>query len=839
MRLQDDLDFTTLTWVKGELDETLKQARHALEAYVEDPTDVSQMRFCATYLHQVQGTLRMVELYGAAMVSEEMESLATTLLGESIGDREEAYSVLMRGIVQLPDYLERLQSGHKDIPVVLLPLLNDLRAARGEKGLTESALFAPDLSRPLPSSASGPEAALPPADIKRIAEQLRIQFQLSLLKWLKNEDPATHVARLAQVCDKLVTVTAQEDARRMFWVAAGLLTALRENAFAPEPALKQAIGRVEREIKRLIDAGENSFRLDPPRELTRTLLYFAAHAPTQHGRIAELRQAFDLASLVPTEEEIRHAQGSISGHNRVLLDTVSAGIKEDLLRVKEALDIFLRTQSSDVGSLAAQAESLNRVADTLGMLGLGVPRGVVLEQKTAVEAVASGVRAPDESTLLDIAGALLYVESSLDDQVQHLGAGGGQRDMAHADSRKVVDALVKEAQANFAQAKQCFVAFVESSWDHAQLSDVPRLLEEVAGALRILELDEPPRYLAAVGRFTEAELLHRHRVPNGQQLDTLADALASLEYFLEALREHRAGREKILDVARQRLESLGYWPIPEGDLQDVRDAIPAPAAPAPVSEPQVVEAAQPQASEPPVEAPEVVAAPVPATPAAPATPTPAPAPAVPAPKPAAPAPVPAAASAGFGFESASDEIDEEIREVFVEEVQEEISNLDDLLPAWISDPKSAEALKPIRRVFHTLKGSGRLVGAVTLGEFSWKVENMLNRVLDNTIQPEAAVQEVISQAHAALPQLLSALKGESGVSANLEGIKAIADRVGAGEAITVDEVREAAAAIAPAISDARADQAEAERLEAERLEAERLEAERLEAERLEDRKSVV
>ena len=68
MRLQDDLDFTTLNWVKQELDETLKQARQALEAYVEDPADSSLMRFCATYLHQVQGTLRMVELYGAAMV---------------------------------------------------------------------------------------------------------------------------------------------------------------------------------------------------------------------------------------------------------------------------------------------------------------------------------------------------------------------------------------------------------------------------------------------------------------------------------------------------------------------------------------------------------------------------------------------------------------------------------------------------------------------------------------------------------------------------------------------------------------------------------------------------
>ena len=128
MKLQDDaIDFTTLNWVKQELDETLKQARQALEAYVEDPADSSLMRFCATYLHQVQGTLRMVELYGAAMVTEEMERVALGLLDGSIKAADDTYAILMRGIVQLPDYLERLQSGHKDIPIVLLPLLNDLR----------------------------------------------------------------------------------------------------------------------------------------------------------------------------------------------------------------------------------------------------------------------------------------------------------------------------------------------------------------------------------------------------------------------------------------------------------------------------------------------------------------------------------------------------------------------------------------------------------------------------------------------------------------------------------------------------------------------------------------
>ena len=85
----------------------------------------------------------------------------------------------------------------------------------------------------------------------------------------------------------------------------------------------------------------------------------------------------------------------------------------------------------------------------------------------------------------------------------------------------------------------------------------------------------------------------------------------------------------------------------------------------------------------------------------------------------------------------SDDIDEEIREVFVEEVQDEIDNLGRCLPTWKADVNDFEKLKPIRRSFHTLKGSGRLVGALALGEFSWKVENMLNRVLDKTISAQS------------------------------------------------------------------------------------------------------
>lgn len=919
--LRDAMSHAALGWVKPELDETLRQVRNEVEYYAEDPADASRMRICAGYLHQVQGTLRMVELYAPAMVAEELEQLANAIGAGGVADRDEACATLMRGSVLLPDYLERLQNGHRDIPIVLMPLLNEIRAARGEEGVHDSVLL----------------------------------------------------------------------------------------AFAPD-------------------------------------------------------------SVTATEAELDHARGSLSGRNRELLDTVGSAVKEELLRIKDALDLHLRTGGAPE-QLQTQANELGAVADTLGMMGLGVARGVVVQQRDALRGVVEGRQQIDENLLLDIAGALLYVDASLDDQVAHLGAGGsGEDDPSAVENRRTVEVLAHEAIANFAAAREHFVAFIETSWNHAELQDVPRLLGDVSGALRMLDLGSAADYLRGVQQYIEAELIGRQRVPSGRQLDTLADAMASLEYYLEALRDRRPGREDILDITRSSLEALRYWPLPDRNavepvaaapipfasllierepvalqaeplqperieipvqpaapaagtvpvplpdftfdpppampapevvdsslmfgalgsaasaplsLQDDADAplvfaassAPAPDVPqwdlapfhsdsdpaasaedersptfasfdpvsferaetgvgsapqwtlseatppavadvavmaveddveasvpfdnadfaAPVFDPvaaehdavaagedvvfrfdadaldnaddvlslhametlsldddaglhpslEIVDAATPlRVDESPVVAgvdavpadvPEDVPAPM-AEVLAPASDAPAPAvsvsvsvididtiapidfseadaqffaelsaaaadfnPQAMAAPPAADIPVVAGTEAGFeaGFDDDAENIDEDIREVFLEEFDDELANLGTLLPAWRVQLDNMDRLRPIRRIFHTLKGSGRLVGARTLGEFAWKIEGMLNRVLDGSRPATPAVLAMVDSAHAALPQLNAALRHGQRISVDLQAMQAIADRVGAGEETYYVPLPVAAAPVAP------------------------------------------
>ena len=812
MRLQDHIDFTTLQWVKPELDDTLSIAREALESYVDNPGKRDFMRTCTDHLHQVHGTLKMVELYGAAAVTAEMEALVGALLNDQVLQREEAYAALMRGLMQLPDYLERLSSGHRDVPVVLLPLLNDLRATRGLEPLPESSMFHPNLDAFLPEQAPAAMSEAYAAAHRVELAGLRLRFQQQLLAWFRGQDAAQQLVAMRKT---LLAITARcyhVHGRRLWWIAAGVLEGLEQGMLKGHaPEVRQLIGKVDRNIRLLIEHGENSLRASDADEVACKLLYIVAQAKQRSPHMELLRSTYALDSLLPDAGELEHARGSMAGHNRALLDSVSRALKDDLLRVKEALDLFLREQDGDPAQLAAQGEVLERVGDTLGMLALAVPRRVVGEQRRVLDEIANRLRPADEETLLDVAGALLYVEASLDDHIESLGSEGEPaaaadptQGLPRSEALGVVSTLMQEAIGNTGKVKDAIVAFVESGWQHDRLAGAPPLMDEVAGAMRMLSSPRPAELAQGVGRFIDYELLQDRRVPSGAQMDHLADALAALEYYLEAAREHRGGLEHILDVAEHSLAQLGYWPVP-AQRAAVEEPAPVAEAPASVS----LEAEQhPDLSESVSLLPgadlgslfvgDAQASPEPthdldglrlAETGAPASP--------------ASAvgedwveieeqvteqvPVADPLAANTRFNADAEGIDDDIRDIFLEEMQEEIDNLAVAQKDWLADPAQTPALVGIRRSFHTLKGSGRLVGAGVLGEFAWKVEDMLNRVLDHTIEPDQNVQDVVRHAIDALPQLLAALKGEGDPQVPLSAIMQAAERLAAGQPARVED----------------------------------------------------
>ena len=137
----DDLASHSFELVNRELVNTLDGARRELEEYVDGHSGKDALVRTAEMLHIARGALKIVEIHGAALLAEEMEFTCRRLAETDDPHKsEQAVEALTRAMVQLPAYLERLIGGGKDVALVLLPLLNDLRQARDKPSLSEGTL---------------------------------------------------------------------------------------------------------------------------------------------------------------------------------------------------------------------------------------------------------------------------------------------------------------------------------------------------------------------------------------------------------------------------------------------------------------------------------------------------------------------------------------------------------------------------------------------------------------------------------------------------------------------------------------------------------------------------
>src|SRR6202043_223596 len=258
-----------LDFVGRELNLTLAEARTALENYVEQPDNVNLLERCTQELHQVQGVLRVLEIYGAALLAEEMEQVASYLLATASERKSQAESLdaLMRAMVQLPSYLERVLAGGRDLALVLLPLLNDLRAVRGSSLLSEGTLLLLNLksdkqAEPLPA---GPGED--PLSVEQWGRRLRTRFQVGLIGWIRGERIAQNLEILAAVSSKIEQIATHQPVFQLWWVVGAVIEALQEGALEGGVSIKRLLGLADREIKRLYEEGESRYAQSPNVEL--------------------------------------------------------------------------------------------------------------------------------------------------------------------------------------------------------------------------------------------------------------------------------------------------------------------------------------------------------------------------------------------------------------------------------------------------------------------------------------------------------------------------------------------------------------------------------------------
>ncbi|MGA8206162.1 MAG: Hpt domain-containing protein, partial [Woeseiaceae bacterium] len=727
-----------LVIISEELMETLRNAHLALEDCVDGRGGSAALVRAAELLHQARGALQITETYGAALLAEEMELGCRYLARLQAGKgRADGLDALTRAMVQLPTYIERLLGGGRDIALVLLPMLNDLRAARGEPLLSEGTLLLLNLS-PSRAAKRAEKRSGSGEDPVAVARRLRPKFQLALLGWIQGGNAKGHLQTLRNVTDHLEKSATRDDMHQLWWVVGGVLEALQEGGLETSVALKRLLGQTDRRIKRIIDEGIESFDREPVDDLLNNLLYYVARSSTTGPRIGEIRSAFNLSELLPGDEQVQHAREALSAPSIKLMETVAQAIREDLARVKDVLDIFVRTGMNKSSELVPQLELLKKISDTLGVLGLGELRGDIDGEIDRLKSVVERGGKASDQIILDIASTLLRVEDRLDQQLKRLivptdsAAGPPAVELPPqeaADYKQVAESVMRECIINLARIKETVSQSLVSQGPSQGLDSLPSLVRGIKAGLMMLNKTRAMEVVDRIGHLITLTLTGGGPGRLSQkETDRLADAIVSIEYYMETVKAGRSEPWYMLDNAEACLTVL----------RDVERRLAKEAK----EEPRAAQTMRINAAEIAAQAAEAAAAEQAQQQATEVMPLPVVAP-------------------------DAEHLDPELLELFIEEAKEEVASIRRRLPAWQDAPDDMEALITIRRSFHTLKGSGRMVGAERIGEFCWSVENLLNRLINRTLVRTPPMVEYIAEAAAAVPELVEQLEVGSEPSADI------------------------------------------------------------------------
>jgi len=726
----DRHDYVALEWVKGEIAETLKQARHALEAFIANPRDSAAMDECLDYVHQVHGSLQMIEFYGAALLAEEIEQLALALQQDRVGQQAEAEQLLTQALTQLPVYLDRIHSARRDLPLVVLPLLNDLRSARGESLLSETSLFAPQLLSVPALDAQELERRDNP-ELPALLRRLRQTLQAALVGLLREQDVQAQLGYMGKVFARLEQLCDDAPLGPLWQIASALVETMVNGNFTNSPALRSLFKDADKELKRLLEQGIAGINQPAPDELLKSLLFYIAKSDSLAPRMVDLKDQYGLDEALPDTTLPKQERESIEGPDRDAMRSVITALCEELVRVKERLDVFVRGDRRSVSELNGLLPPLRQIADTLAVLGFGQPRKVIIDQLAVVQGLAQGQREPSDAALMDVAGALLYVEATLAGMVGPVEATSREESrLPTTDLTQIHQLVIREARVVLQQAKDVIIDYIDGEWDRQRLEPLSALLVQVRGALAMIPLARAASLLAACNEYIHEHLLVDETRPAWTQLDSLADTITGIEYYLERMGEdHEAPGEQVLDMAQESLARLGYSPILDAQEVPLLDEV--------ISQDEILELKARNALISPAQTiADVLASPVSAVnPPARHMPT-------------SLLPPPAD----------EEGVDDELLEVFLEETEEVLAALHEYLPQWIGSLNDARcnttALTEVRRAFHTLKGSGRMVRALILGELAWAVENLLNRVLEKSVEPDADVQQLLNEVLGLLPDII-------------------------------------------------------------------------------------
>jgi chemosensory pili system protein ChpA (sensor histidine kinase/response regulator) len=696
-------DLGPLAWVLDELRKSLDSASAALRRFVRDTglargsdmasVDGGQLRIARQQLHQAVGALEMVGLGAPAQVLRSMEAAVQKFIERPELCNEVSAAKVERAGFALTEYLEGVLHGKPASSVALFPQYRETQELAGADRNHPADLWAlewrwHDPETPAVAAALNYDAAL------------RSRMDQAVLRVVKSADAAAG-RELAEI--SLALAAAQSDRQpRSFWkICAGYFEAVALGLLPADIYVKRAASRILLQYASLAkgEAGVSD-------RLAQDLVFFCSQAvpaqPADAPALAGVRLAWSLSRFTPVDYQV----AQYGRFDPVLLSHA----RKRILAAKESWSAL---SGGDPNKIKGLADQFHLVSDSLVKLH---PPSAPLAQSLnlAIEAVARSARAPGAELAMEVATAVLYLEAAFEEldpadaklaartarlaeRLDKVRQGGKPEALEpwmeelyrRVSDRQTMGSVVGELRGTLSELEKLLDQFFRNVQDKGPLRDAPNHLSQMRGVLSVLGLDQAAQAVLRMRESVEEIMvteIDEDQARATGTFDKLGNNLGALGFLIDMLNYQPALAKKLFvyDDSTGELRPL---------MGRTGHAALEPAAPREIAAPEPVAPAVAV----PAQRPNVAAAA--ATPAPTAAPVP---------------------------QNETDIEEDDLQDIFLEEAREVVQNGLAAIGSLTANPGDVSELTTLRRAFHTLKGSSRMVGLNEFGEAAWSLEQVLN-----------------------------------------------------------------------------------------------------------------
>ncbi len=782
------IDLGPLAWVLEELRKSLDGSSKALKRFVREAQaargsdlaalDASQLRIARQQLHQAVGALEMVGLTGPALVLRSMEAAVQKFVQQPEHCDQDAAAKIERASFALSEYLEAVLANKPISPVALFPQYREVQELVRADRIHPADLW--------PYVWRWQEPRLTEvAKSKKYDESARTVFDQSILQLMKGAAP--QAAKVMRDMSLGFSADQKDSQPRIFWIiAAAFFEALEHGALAVDVYVRRASSRVLMQYS-VLSKGSTGVS----DRLAQDLLFFCAQAGPSIGVntpvLKAVQSAFDLSRFKSVD-----------------YDAIQFGRFDPALlaqarkRISSAKETWSSLSAGDANKFKTIVDQFSLVSDSL--VKLHPPSEALAQALTrAIEITARSNKAPAVELAMEVATSVLYLEAAFEDldpndpqlavRTKHLAArlegvknGGNAQPLEpwmedlyrRVSDKQTMGSVVGELRISLGELEKSLDVFFRNPKDKLVLRNVPGQLAQMRGVLSVLGLDQASqavlRMRDSVERMLETEV-DEERARAAGTFDQLGNNVGALSFLIDMLNyqpflakklfvydEMKGELRPVMGRAEKPAVLLAEDPAssPAGSLPDAVSSITSDANAGVSSADLAMQldalatnaalAGQPDLAKSAQQASLAVtnSSPQEATLAMSAL-------------------AATVAHAAEAAEKLSEENFEEddLRDIFLEEAREVAQNANEALTLLAVDPSDLSQLTILRRAFHTLKGSARMVGLNEFGEAGWSMEQLFNHWLAEQKPANLELRELATSALAGFSRWVDAITGGS------------------------------------------------------------------------------